>query len=187
MKGNRIAWAPVKPVGSEALAFLASGARIPAHTAILKPGHSQQPLAPQSMPADFPFAHLVDPQKVIFPAADGMRIDGQLFLRKIFSPVSDVPLSCSFIRVCADKMLLGFYHRGYYHNAYAFNQYLASREYIVLSVNYRSGIGYGMAFREVLNYGASEFNHVLGAGLYLRSRPEVDPKRIGLWAGSYCG
>jgi dipeptidyl aminopeptidase/acylaminoacyl peptidase len=78
----------------------------------------------------------------------------------------------------------------YYHNAYALNQYLASRGYIVLSVNYRSGIGYGMEFREALNYGptgASEFNDVQGAGLYLRARPDVDPARIGLWGGSYGG
>ena len=57
-------------------------------------------------------------------------------------------------------------------------------------MNYRSGIGYGLDFREALNYGAtgaSEFNDVLGAGLYLRSRPDVDPKRIGLWGGSYGG
>ena len=26
-----------------------------------------------------------------------------------------------------------------------------------------------------------------GAGLYLRSRPDVDPPRIGLWGGSYGG
>ena len=60
----------------------------------------------------------------------------------------------------------------------------------MLSVNYRSGIGYGMNFREALNYGAgggSEFNDVLGGGVFLKSRPDVDPKRIGLWGGSYGG
>jgi len=70
------------------------------------------------------------------------------------------------------------------------NQFLASRGYVVLSANYRSGTGYGMEFREALNYGAhgaSEFNDVLGAGLYLRSRPDVNPDRIGLWGGSYGG
>ncbi|MGH9399887.1 MAG: alpha/beta hydrolase family protein, partial [Thermoanaerobaculia bacterium] len=54
----------------------------------------------------------------------------------------------------------------------------------------RSGIGYGMEFREALDYGAagaSEFNDVLGAGLYLKSRQDVDPARIGLWGGSYGG
>jgi len=87
-------------------------------------------------------------------------------------------------------MLLGWHYMDYYHNAYAMNQYLTSRGYVVLSVNYRSGIGYGMEFREALNYGAagaSEFNDVQGAGLYLQSRSDVDAKRIGLWGGSYGG
>jgi dipeptidyl aminopeptidase/acylaminoacyl peptidase len=87
-------------------------------------------------------------------------------------------------------MLLGWHYMFYYSNAYGMNQYLASRGYVVLSVNYRSGIGYGLNFREALNYGAagaSEFNDVLGAGLYLRGRPDVDGKRMGLWGGSYGG
>jgi dipeptidyl aminopeptidase/acylaminoacyl peptidase len=88
------------------------------------------------------------------------------------------------------QMLLGWHYMQYYHYTYAFNQYLASRGYVVLSVNYRSGTGYGMEFREALRYGAggaSEFQDVLGAGLYLRGRPDVDPLRIGLWGGSYGG
>jgi dipeptidyl aminopeptidase/acylaminoacyl peptidase len=88
------------------------------------------------------------------------------------------------------QMLLGFHYMDYYHNAYAMNQYLANLGYIVLAVNYRSGIGYGLNFREAINYGAtgaSEYNDVVGAGLYLRSRPDVDPKHIGLWGGSYGG
>ena len=87
-------------------------------------------------------------------------------------------------------MLLGFHHRGYYHNAYSFNQYMASRGYAVLSVNFRSGIGYGLEFREAEDYGAggaSEVRDVIGAGLYLMGRPDVDPDRIGLWGGSYGG
>jgi len=32
------------------------------------------------------------------------------------------------------------------------NQYLASHRYVVLSVNYRSGMGYGLNFREALNH-----------------------------------
>jgi dipeptidyl aminopeptidase/acylaminoacyl peptidase len=70
------------------------------------------------------------------------------------------------------------------------NQYLASRGYIVLSVNYRSGIGYGLEFREALAYGAtgaSEFADVVGAGNYLKGRPDVNPRAIGLWGGSYGG
>jgi dipeptidyl aminopeptidase/acylaminoacyl peptidase len=88
------------------------------------------------------------------------------------------------------EMLLGYHYMDYYSNAYAMNQYLASLGYIVLSVNYRSGIGYGLNFREAINYGpggASEYNDVQGAGLYMRSRPDVDAARIGAWGGSYGG
>jgi dipeptidyl aminopeptidase/acylaminoacyl peptidase len=87
-------------------------------------------------------------------------------------------------------MLLGFHNRGYYHHAYAMNQYLAAKGYVVLSVNYRSGVGYGLHFREAEDYGAeggTEVRDVIGAALYLRSRPEADPARVGLWGGSYGG
>jgi dipeptidyl aminopeptidase/acylaminoacyl peptidase len=87
-------------------------------------------------------------------------------------------------------MLLGWHYGYYYHNAYAFNQYLASRGYMVLSVNFRSGIGYGRAFREAKNRGprgASEYKDIVAAGKYLGSRDDVDEKRIGLWGGSYGG
>jgi dipeptidyl aminopeptidase/acylaminoacyl peptidase len=87
-------------------------------------------------------------------------------------------------------MLLGWHYMEYYHQAYGFNQYLASKGYVVLSVNYRSGIGYGTDFREALRYGptgASEYSDVVAAGAYLRSRADVDPARIGIWGGSYGG
>jgi dipeptidyl aminopeptidase/acylaminoacyl peptidase len=88
------------------------------------------------------------------------------------------------------QMLLGWHYMDYYNNAYAMNQYLASQGYIVLAINYRSGIGYGLNFREAINYGASgasEYHDVEGAALYLRTRADVDPAHIGLWGGSYGG
>src|SRR5450432_1703218 len=69
-------------------------------------------------------------------------------------------------------------------------RYLASQGYVVLSINYRSGIGYGLNFREAIDYGpsgASEYHDVEGAGLYLKGRPDVDAAHIGLWGGSYGG
>jgi dipeptidyl aminopeptidase/acylaminoacyl peptidase len=87
-------------------------------------------------------------------------------------------------------MLPAWHYSYYYHNTYAMNQYLASRGYMVLSVNYRSGIGYGRAFREAKHRGprgASEYQDVVAAGKYLRSRSDVEGKRIGLWGGSYGG
>jgi dipeptidyl aminopeptidase/acylaminoacyl peptidase len=78
----------------------------------------------------------------------------------------------------------------YYANDYGTNQYLASRGFVVLSVNYRLGIGYGHAFQFPERggaRGASEYLDVLAAGKYLQTRPDVDPRRIGIWGGSYGG
>jgi dipeptidyl aminopeptidase/acylaminoacyl peptidase len=88
------------------------------------------------------------------------------------------------------QMLLGYPAMDYYSNAYAMNQYLASRGFIVLSVNYRCGIGYGLDFRQCEGEGAAgakEYNDALAAQKYLASRPDVDVKRIGIWGGSYGG
>lgn len=187
--GDGIEWSPVVTSDGEAVALFASDARRAAH-AVIVDGRGARPLAPSSMPEDFPLAQLVIPQQVVFPASDGMPIHGQLFLPPGARPGERHPAVLFFHGGSRRQMLLGWHYRGYYHNAYALNQYLASRGYVVLSVNYRSGIGYGLEFREALNYGArgaSEFQDVMGAGLYLRSRPDVDPARIGLWGGSYGG
>ncbi len=190
--GKGIEWSPRMAGDGQALVFLRSTATRPAHAAVIVGRGKPRELAPGTIPAGFPTRELVEPQQVIFSAADGMRIHGQLFLPKNTRPptLRSGPAVLFLHGGPQRQMLLGWHYGGYYHKAYALNQYLASRGYVVLSVNFRSGIGYGLEFREALNYGAqgaSEFNDVLGAGLYLRSRPDVDPDRIGLWGGSYGG
>ncbi len=139
---------------------------------------------------NYPSKSLVTLSQEIFTSADGMKINAQLFLPEDLKKGEQRPAVIFFHGGSRRQMLLGFHHRGYYHNAYAMNQYMASKGYVVLSVNYRSGIGYGMKFREAINYGAngaSEFNDVLGAGLFLQNHPDVDDSKIGLWGGSYGG
>jgi len=188
--GTGIEWSPVMASDDKTIVVLRSDARWPARPGIVDGKGDLQDLAPESIPSDFPAASLVVPQPVIISSADGMRIHGQLFLPANLKPGERHPAVVFFHGGSRRQMLLGWHYMAYYHNAYALNQYLVSKGYVVLSVNYRSGIGYGMEFREALNYGAtgaSEYNDVVGAGLYLRSRPEVDPQRIGLWGGSYGG
>jgi len=87
-------------------------------------------------------------------------------------------------------MLLGYHYMFFYHMAYAVNQFLANEGYVVLSVNYRGGIGYGRRFQNAPQRGRagnSEYQDVLAAGEYLRGRADVDPKRIGIWGLSYGG
>lgn len=189
--GRGIEWAPVAAEDGS-VAFLASDARTPARAEVIPAGvgAARRSLAAETMPADFPSRALVEPEQVIFSGADGLPIHGQLFRPRDMQTGQRRPAILFFHGGSRRQMLLGFHYLGYYHNAYALNQYLASRGFIVLSVNYRSGTGYGLEFREALNYGArgaSEFHDVMGAGLYLRSRVDVDPGKIGLWGGSYGG
>ena len=151
-------------------------------------GSNQKSLAPQALPRDFPAAKLVVPEQVIFKAADGTEIHGQLF--KPANASGKMPAVMFMHGGPVRQMLLGWHYLYYYHNSYAMNQHLASRGYLVLSVNFRSGIGYGRAFRLAQHRGArgaSEYQDVVAGAKYLRSRDDVDSKRIGLWGGSYGG
>lgn len=130
----------------------------------------------------------VKPEQVIFKAADGTTLHGQLFINRSLSSVRPgiVFMHGGPIR----QMLLGFHYSDYYINCYAFNQYLASQGYVVLSVNFRSGTGYGRDFRRAKNQGprgASEYQDVVAAAAYLQSLQQVDKTKIGLWGGSYGG
>ncbi len=184
--GADIEWSAALPAGDD-VAIFRSDAKHPAHASLITWGGVRD-LRPDWLPGDFPLASMVEPEPVLINAADGMQIHGQLFLPH--DGKSQHPAVIFFHGGSRRQMLLGWHYMLYYHQAYGFNQYLASRGYVVLSVNYRSGIGYGLDFREALNYGAtgaSEFNDVIGAGLYLRSRPDVIADKIGLWGGSYGG
>jgi len=185
--GEGIEWGPVVTSGG-AVAYHASSATEPAHTEVLVDGRRSR--SGPGIPPSFPRAQMVEPEQVIFEADDGMSIHGQLFLPPQAGPSDRRPAVLFFHGGSRRQMLLGFHPLGYYHNAYAMNQLLANAGYVVLSVNYRSGVGYGMEFREAEDYGAtgaSEFADVLGAHEYLRSRDDVDRDRIGLWGGSYGG
>ena len=184
--GTGIEWQP-SPTVDGSVVFLASSGTVPAHAEVLA-GDERRWLVESARDA-LP-GGLADPRQVVFPAADGLAIHGQLFLPEGPPPPGGWPGVLFLHGGSRRQMLLGFHHRGYYHHTYSFNQHLAARGYAVLSVNYRSGIGYGMEFREARHYGAdgaSEVNDVLGAGVYLASRDDVDADRIGLWGGSYGG
>jgi len=188
-RGEGIEWSPVGVAGGRAV-VLRADARRSARAAIVETDGRLRDLDPAGMPAGFPEKDLVVPQAVVFLAADGTEIHGQLFLPPGAGEKGKRPAVAFFHGGSRRQMLLGWHYMQYYHYTYAFNQYLASRGYVVLSVNYRSGIGYGLEFREALRYGAggaSEFQDVLGAGVYLRSRADVDPLRVGIWGGSYGG
>lgn len=188
--GAGIEATPVFTSNDQTLALLHASARLPMEPALLGANGAFTDLAPGTLPASFPASQLVVPQAVIFSATDGLRIHGQLFHPADDGTCTRHPAVVFVHGGSQRQMLLGWHPMGYYANSYALNQYLANHGYIVLSVNYRSGTGYGLDFREAQDYGAtgaSEFRDVAGAALYLRSRCDVDAAHIGIWGGSWGG
>ncbi|WP_158787034.1 prolyl oligopeptidase family serine peptidase [Granulicella sp. L46] len=172
------------------IAALVSDTHLPMHPAFIADDGTITHVRPNFVPADYP-ATLVTPRQVLFTTLDGLHLHGQLFVPNTPAPANTTRPAILFFHGGPNRqMLLGYPGMDYYSNAYAMNQYLTAQGFIVLSVNYRCGIGYGLDFRECKNAGAdggTEYNDVLAAAKYLRSLPGVDPKRIGIWGGSYGG
>jgi dipeptidyl aminopeptidase/acylaminoacyl peptidase len=152
-------------------------------------GGRWQALAPGSVPEFFPQAQLVRPESVSFPASDAQTAYGQIFRPRAAAAGRHAAI-LFFHGGPERQMLLGFHPMDAYSFMYALDQYFVSEGYIVLSVNYRGGSGYGLDFREAPGAeagGGAELNDLLGAVAYLKGREDVDPRRIGIWGGSYGG
>ncbi|USI74958.1 S9 family peptidase [Sphingomonas morindae] len=162
------------------LALIAADARHPGYPALAATG-----LPPLRPPAIAPAGPM--PRPVLFTAADGMTVHG------VYFPPAGAGPHPALVFVHGGprrQMLLGYHPLGYYARAYAFNRHLAASGYAVLAVNYRSGTGYGLRFREapgIGRAGAAEYQDVRAAGQWLAARPEVDARRLGLWGGSWGG
>ena len=168
---------------------LQSDGNQPLHPVALSAGGQWRRLVPEAIPSSFPSSKLVMPQAVIFTAKDGQETHAQLFLPRETTSKPH-PAILFFHGGPQRQMLLGFDPKRAYSWIYAFNQYLVAEGYIVLSVNYRGGTGYGLDYREADNFGpggSSELNDLLGAITYLRGRQDVDSHRLGIWGPSYGG
>ncbi|GMV10949.1 MAG: hypothetical protein AMXMBFR55_26830 [Gemmatimonadota bacterium] len=188
--GSGVEWTPVLLRDGATVAFLGATAQRPPIPMLVPLGGGRARALPgDRIPADFPAARLVTPRAVSYNAEDGVVVHATLFdaggasgkRRPAIVYVHGGP---------PRQMLLGWHYSDYYTNAYAMNQYLASQGYVVLSINYRLGIGYGYEFHQPPNAGArgaSEYLDVKAAALYLRTLPQVDPAKVGIYGGSYGG
>jgi len=187
--GTGIEWSPVLVGEQGQVAYISATAQRPPLVALVQTAGATPRLLGEERLAGFPTATLVTPRPVTYTASDGVTVHAQLFE----PPGATGTRRPAIVYVHGGpkrQMLLGWHMSDYYARAYASNQYLASRGCVVLSINYRLGIGYGYEFdraRAAGAQGASEYLDVKAAGEYLRTLPQVDAARIGIYGGSYGG
>ena len=129
------------------------------------------------------------PETITFPASDDSNfiIHGQLFSTTNRTSKGTV----IFTHGGSQRQMFPYFHFGSCYGAlYAFNQYISTvLGYDVLSINYRSGIGYGKAFRvckQCMWLGGREYIDVLAGARWLQKNyPEK--MNIGIHGLSYGG
>jgi dipeptidyl aminopeptidase/acylaminoacyl peptidase len=187
--GEGIETYPAPLASGKAVAVLYADARRPQSLGLV-PAAGGVARVITTLPKDFPMADEVVPEVVTYQAPDGLEIHAQLFLPTDFKAGERRPTMIFVHGGPQRQMMPGYHYMQFYHWAYAVNQWLASQGYIVMSINYRSGIGYGRKFRmaeKTYFRGNSEYQDVTSGAKYLMSRADVDPKRIGIWGLSYGG
>jgi dipeptidyl aminopeptidase/acylaminoacyl peptidase len=183
--GTNSQWAPT-PLANGGYAYVDGGYSAPPVLTIA--GRPARTLVAVATPANFPATQLVRPQLVTYRAPDGLLIHAQLFVPR-GGPARHAAIVFDH-GGSRRQMLPGFHYMEPYTHLYEMNQYLVSRGFVVLSINYRSGIMYGHNFRMAPHCcwrGASEYQDVLAGGHWLQKQPEVDPNRIGIYGLSYGG
>jgi len=176
-------------VSDSRVAFVSAGPRRPAAVELVsQAGGTRRRLSPDVLSKEFPLERLVIPKPVNFTAADGTPVQGQLFQS---DGAPGAKAGIVFLHGGPFRqMLLGWHNMEVYADHYAVNQYLANHGFVVLSINYRMGVGYGRAFQHPTKggpAGAIEYQDVLAGARVLQSTPGVDRQRIGIWGSSYGG
>jgi dipeptidyl aminopeptidase/acylaminoacyl peptidase len=188
--GAGLEWMPVVTGDGKYMACISATAQRPPLPSVINftGGQSLRLIGKELLPKSYPEQSLVIPRKVTFQAPDGVTVHADLF--ETTRGAAKKPAIVYIHGGPPRQMLLGWHYSDYYSNAYASNQYLASLGFVVLSVNYRLGIGYGHDFHQPDKAGmrgASEYQDIKAAAEWLATQPSIDASRIGVYGGSYGG
>src|SRR5260370_31803195 len=120
-RGENNEWSPVVLSDGKTIVYFGSDATHPARPfkSILAADRMTGALAPETWPAGFPSQQLVVPQQVIFHAADGVELHGQLFLPPNAGAKEKKPGLVFMPGGPMRQMLLGGHDLHHYANSYS--------------------------------------------------------------------
>jgi len=140
-----------------------------------------------SSPApDFSEYPWLDAPIVQFPARDGAMVRARLF-----KPANFARGGPAVIFVHGAGYLQNV-HRAWtssYAHEFLFHHLLMERGYFVMDIDYRGSAGYGRDWRTAIyrHMGGKDLDDHVDAARWLVAQQGVDPKRVGIYGGSYGG
>jgi dipeptidyl aminopeptidase/acylaminoacyl peptidase len=127
----------------------------------------------------------IDPRIVDFKARDGATVYGRLYVPANWKGGGPAVL---FVHGAG---YLQNVHRWWssYYREYMFHHLLMESGFVVLDIDYRGSAGYGRDWRTGIyrHMGGKDLTDHVDAVNYLVKEHGVDPKRVGLYGGSYGG
>jgi dipeptidyl aminopeptidase/acylaminoacyl peptidase len=122
---------------------------------------------------------------ITFKARDGVRVPARLY-----KPANARPGGRGVVFVHGAGYLQNVDHKWstYYHE-YMFHHILMERGFTVIDVDYRGSAGYGRDWRTSIyeHMGGKDLDDIVDAAKYLASAQGIDPRKIGVYGGSYGG
>ena len=150
-----------------------------------KAGAKAQQVTTLAMSEEFKSYPWRDPEIITFTARDGAVVHARLY-----KPTNPHPSKPAVVFVHGAGYLQNV-HKGWssYSREYMFHNLLADEGYTVLDIDYRGSAGYGRDWRTGIyrHMGGKDLLDQVDGAAWLVKNHGVDPKRIGIYGGSYGG
>jgi dipeptidyl aminopeptidase/acylaminoacyl peptidase len=154
------------------------------YVAALAPGSQAKQVTTSPLP-EFSTYNWIDPPIVNFRARDGATVHARIYKPANWQRGGPAVL---FVHGAGYLQNVHKWWSNYYRE-YMFHHLLMERGYIVLDIDYRGSAGYGRDWRTGIyrHMGGKDLTDHVDAVKYLVSEHGVDPKRVGIYGGSYGG
>lgn len=171
------------------LAVLHSGAYVLPQLAVVNAAGDAPRELTHTMKSGFTAHHWIAPRIVKVPSSHGAGV----IYGKYYGPANETDAAASrpaviFVHGAGylQDVTLGW---TYYFREQMFHNLLVQQGYVVLDVDYRASAGYGRDWRTAIyrDMGHPELEDLLDGKAWLVKNHGVDPKRVGIYGGSYGG